>query len=198
MVNREQLLAESRRELYDSLPKIAVGIAIAFLIWIFGVLIFVPLARSLGNPFVFGLLFLDSLISFIILIALAIVIVGIIREVIDVTDALAGWAAAAYSREETPDETVRRYQLAFRGIAYVVLAVIAYLFFLPFLAGIFNVLAGIVLVILVIWAIIVLFRVGREFSEEIEQWTARFTQSVESMRQREEEERRKTEMGRQE
>jgi len=133
MVDREKLLAESRREMYDSLPKIAVGIAIAFLIWLFGVLIFLPLANMLGDPFVFGLIGLGSLISAIILIALVIVIFGIFREVLDITDALAGYAAAAYSRKETSDEKVERYRRAFRGIAYVLLAVIAFLFFLPFI-----------------------------------------------------------------
>jgi hypothetical protein len=184
MVNREQLLTESRYEVYDSLPKIAVGVAIAFLIWLFGVLIFVPLAEALGNPFVFGLIGLSSLISGIILVALALVIVSIIREVLDATDGLAGYAAAAYATDETPDEKVERYRLGFRGIAYVLLAVVAYLFFLPFIAGIFNVLAGIVLIIILIWGILVLFRVGRIFSDEIEKKTADFTRKVEEERQR--------------
>jgi len=183
MVDREKLLAESRREMYDSLPKIAVGIAIAFLIWLFGVLIFLPLANMLGDPFVFGLIGLGSLISAIILIALVIVIFGIFREVLDITDALAGYAAAAYSRKETSDEKVERYRRAFRGIAYVLLAVIAFLFFLPFIAGIIPVLAGIVLIILVLWAILVLFRTGRLFSGEIERWAAELTQKIESQRQ---------------
>lgn len=197
MVNREQLLAESRQEIYDSLPKIAVGVAIAFLIWLFGVLIFVPLAKALGNPFVFGLIFLDSLISAIILVALALIIFGIFREVLDVTDALAGYAAGAYARTEAPDEKVERYRLAFRGIAYVLLAVVAFLFFLPFIAGIFPALAGVVLVVLIIWAILVLFRTGRLFSDEIERRTADFARRVESQRremaQEEQQEERRTE-----
>ena len=183
MVNREQLLAESRQEIYDSIPKIAVGVVIAFLIWLFGVLIFLPLATMLGNPFLFGLIGLDSLISGIILVALVIIVLGIFGEVLDVAEAVAGYAAAAYSRGETPDEKVERYRLAFRGIAYVLLAVVAFLFFLPFIAGIFPVLAGIVLVILVLWAIFVLFRTGRLFSGEIERWAAEFARKVESERQ---------------
>lgn len=183
VVNREELLAESRREMYDSIPKIIVGVAIAFLIWLFGVLIFLPLARMLGDPFLFGLIGFASLISGIILIALVIIFFGIFKEVLDVTDAFAGYAAAAYSRSETSDEKVERYRGAFRGIAYVLVAVFAFLFFLPFLAGIIPVLAGIVLVILVLWAILVLFRAGKLFSGEIEQWAASFTQKVETRRQ---------------
>ncbi len=183
VVNREELLAESRREMYDSIPKIIVGVAIAFLIWLFGVLIFQPLAGMLGDPFIFGLIGLKSLISGIILIALVFIFIGIFKEVLDVTDALAGYAAAAYSKADTPDEKVGRYRRAFRGIAYVLLAVIAFLFFLPFIAGIIPVLAGIILVILVIWAVFVLFRTGRLFSGEIERWAADFTRKVESERQ---------------
>lgn len=158
------------------------AIAIAFLIWLFGVLIFQPLATMLGSPFIFGLIGLNSLISGIILIALVFVFLGIFGEVLDIAGALAEYAAA-YSRKETSDEKVERYRLAFRGIAYVLLAVVAYLLFLPFIAGIVPVLAGIVLVILVIWAIFVLFRTGRLFSGEIERWAAEFPRNVEPERQ---------------
>ena len=183
MVDREELLAASRREIYDSVPKIVVGIAVAFLIWLFGVLIFRPLARMLGDPLIFGLIGLGSLISAIILIALLLIFIGIFKEVVDITNALAGYAAAAYSRKETPDEKLERYQRAFRGIAYVLLAVILFLFLLPFIAGIIPVLAGIVLVVLVIWAILVLFRTGRLFSVEIERWAADVTRKIESHRE---------------
>ncbi|NLB00294.1 MAG: hypothetical protein GX837_04915 [Methanomicrobiales archaeon] len=183
MINREKLLAESRHEIYDSIPKIVVGIVTAFLIWLFGVFVFQPLATMLGDPSFFGLIGLSSLISGIILVALVIIILGIFKEVLDVTDAIAGYAAVAYSRGDTPEERVTRYRRAFRGIAYVLLVVIAYLFFLPFIAGIFSVLAGIILILLVLWAIIVLFRVGRLFSGEIERWAAEFTQKIESERQ---------------
>lgn len=183
MVDREELLAASRREIYDSVPKIVVGVVVAFLIWLFGVLIFQPLANMLGDPLIFGLVGLGSLISAIILIALVLIFIGIFKEVIDVTNALAGYAAAAYSRKETSDEKLERYQRAFRGIAYVILAVIAFLFLLPFIAGIIPVLAGIVLVILVIWAIFILFRSGRLFSGEIERWAADATRKIESHRE---------------
>ena len=150
---------------------------------LFRSLIFQPLAGMLGDPFIFGLIGLKSLISGIILIALIFIFIGIFKEVLDVTDALAGYAAAAYSKADTPDEKVGRYRRAFRGIAYVLLAVIAFLFFLPFIAGIIPVLAGIILVILVIWAVFVLFRTGRLFSGEIERWAADFTRKIESERQ---------------
>jgi len=147
------------------------------------VLIFQPLARMLGDPLIFGLIGLGSLISAIILIAIVLIFIGIFKEVIDVTNAIAAYATAAYSRKETSEEKLDRYQRAFRGIAYVILAVILFLFLLPFIAGIIPVLAGIVLVILVIWAILVLFRSGRLFSGEIERWAADATRKIEAQRE---------------
>lgn len=130
-------------------------------------LVFQPIAKILGDPFLFGLMGFGSRTSGAILVAFVIITFGIFKEVLDIANALAGYAAAAYSRKETSGKKVERYRRAFRGIAYLTLAAIASLFFLPFIAGINSALAGIVLVILVFWAIIVLFRTDWLFTGEI-------------------------------
>ncbi|QYZ79424.1 hypothetical protein E2N92_08260 [Methanofollis formosanus] len=183
MVTREEIYNESKREIADSLPKIIVEIVIAFLIWLFAVYIFIPLAGTLSDPTFLGLIGLQSLISGIVIVALIIIFIAILKEVIDVTNAIAGYATLAFSKGEVSEEKLGRYQTGFRLIGYVLLAVIAYLFFLPLIAGILGVLAGVILVLLVIWAIIVLFQAGRIFSTEIEEKAADFSKRVEKLKE---------------
>jgi hypothetical protein len=183
MVTREEIYTESKREIADSLPKIIVEIGIAFLIWLFAVYIFIPLAGTLGDPTFLGLIGLQPLISAIVIVALIIIFLAILKEIIDVTNAVAGYATLAFSKGEVSEEKLGRYQTGFRLIGYVLLAVIAYLFFLPLIAGVIGALAGVVLVLLVIWAIIVLFQAGRIFSVEIEQKAADFSKKVEKLKE---------------
>lgn len=192
MVTREEIYIESKREIADSLPKIIVEIVIAFLIWLFAVYIFIPLAGTLGDPTFLGLIGLQPLISAIVIVALIIIFLAILKEIIDVTNAIAGYATLAFSKGEVSEEKLERYQTGFRLIGYVLLAVIAYLFFLPLIAGVIGVLAGVVLVLLVIWAIIVLFQAGRIFSVEIEQKAADFSKRVEKLKEATPEEEKKT------
>ncbi|MDD4255151.1 MAG: hypothetical protein PHP59_07210 [Methanofollis sp.] len=192
MVTREEIYTESRREIADSLPKIIVEIVIAFLIWLFAVYIFIPLAGSLGDPTFLGLIGLQPLISAIVIVALIIVFLAILKEVLDVTNAIAGYATLAFSKGEVSDAKLERYQTGFRLIGYVLLAVLAYLFFLPLIAGVLGVLAGVVLVLLVIWAIIVLFQAGRIFSVEIEQKAVDFSKRVEKLKEATPEEKKET------
>ncbi|WP_067047045.1 hypothetical protein [Methanofollis ethanolicus] len=192
MVTREEIYTESRREIADSLPKIIVEIVIAFLIWLFAVYIFIPLAGSLGDPTFLGLIGLQPLISAIVIVALIIVFLAILKEIIDVTNAVAGYATLAFSKGEVSEAKLERYQTGFRLIGYVLLAVLAYLFFLPLIAGVLGVLAGVVLVLLVIWAIIVLFQAGRIFSVEIEQKAVDFSKRVEKLKEATPEEEEKT------
>ncbi|MFW6185718.1 MAG: hypothetical protein ACOC5C_03445 [Halobacteriota archaeon] len=187
MVSREEILLESKREIRDSFPKIIVNLAIAFLIWLFAVLVFQPLANTLGNPFIFGLIGMKAIISGIVIIALAIILLRILKEVSDLTGALAGLTALQFARGETSETKLERYKTGFRGIGYVIVAVIAYLFFLPIVAGLHPTLAGIILILVLIWAILMLFRVGGVFSEEIEKKAAEISQRVEELKEPREE-----------
>ncbi len=181
MPYRDELLVDSKREVMDSFPKILVNLGTAFLIWLFGVLVFLPLARSLKDPTVLGLVGLEKVIAAIIIIAIAIILVKILREVRDITDALAG-LVALYFTEETSEEKLSKYRVAFRGLGYVVVVVIAYLFFLPFFAAIFTAFAGIILIVILIWALMVLFRVGGAFSEDIEKKAGELSRKVEELK----------------
>lgn len=186
---RQRILSESRREMADSLPKLAIYIGIAILIWLFGALIFVPLSQ----PFVFFGVELSAIVSAIILIALVLIFIYIFRELVDVADAAAGFATVSAAGTRATQEQVRHYRTAFRAVLYVVLAVILFLFLLPFLNSLSPALAGIVLVVLVIWAVWVLFRGGSALSSIIEDWAAGFTRRVEQKAEQESQERERGE-----
>lgn len=174
MTNRETLLDESRRKLAASVPKLAIHIFVAVLIWIFGALVFVPLAESFA---LFGY-DLASIISVIFVVALLIVLLRAAFDIRDTADALAGIVAVGMSRSGSDIGDVRNHQKRFRGILYVVYAVVIFLFFYAFLANIHPVAAGLVLIILVIWPIIVLFQVGGVFSKAFEDWSSRTIRRV--------------------
>lgn len=166
-MNRKELMEESKRQMAASVPRLVVHILVAGLIWLFGELIFVPLARSFQ---LFGFQ-LAPIISAIVLVALLVVLVRAALDIRRTADALAGAAAVSVSKESTVEANLKNYRTGFRGLFYVLFAVLIYLFFAAFLTTIHPVAAGVVLVVLVIWSIIVLVRVADGFSRGLEDWS---------------------------
>ncbi len=178
MAHRERLLEESRQGLRTSSIKLARHIVVAAVLWLFGLLVFVPLAVSLPPPFENAPFTWAQIIQWIVLISLIIVLIRMVYDLRDTADGLAGIAAVSVSKATTEAEHVESYQKGFRGIIYVLYAAIIYLLLIPFLSPVFPPLAGIVLIILVLWAIIVLFRVGGVFSKAVEDWWGRTFERV--------------------
>lgn len=187
MATREEIHRESKQEIKTSFPKIIINLVVAALIWLFAVLVFQPLANTLGDPFLFGLIGMTSLISGIVLIALAIIFLRIIKEVGDLAYGIAGLATLSFSRGETSESKLESHRSGFKRLGYVIVAVIAYLFFLPIIAGLHPTLAGIVLIVLLIWAIMMLFRVGGVFSDDIEKKAGELSQRVDELKEPREE-----------
>ncbi|MFP4559329.1 MAG: hypothetical protein ACLFO6_07530 [Archaeoglobaceae archaeon] len=187
MATREEIHRESKQEIKTSVPKIIVNLVVAALIWLFAVLVFQPLANTLGDPFLFGLIGMTSIISGIVLIALVIIFLRIIKEVGDLTYGVAGLATLSFKRGEVSENVLEKYRSGFKWIGYVIVGVVAYLFFLPIIAGLHPTLAGIVLVILLIWAIMMLFRAAGMFSEDIEKKAGELSQRVDELKEPREE-----------
>lgn len=177
MPNRAELLDASKKKIRTSLPKLAIHLFIATLIWIFGLVIFVPLAQSF-ELFGFNL---APIVSFIVVVGLVLVLVRVAFEVRDTADGLAGISAVAASRATTESVHVENYQRGFRGLFYILYAVAIFLFFFAFLAAIHPVLAGVVLIVIVIWAVVELFYIGHGFSKAVEEWSGRAVRRVERL-----------------
>lgn len=185
---KDRIYADSQRKIHESFPKIIVNLAVAFIIWLLAVLVFQPLGDFLGNPFIFGLIGMKAIISGVVIIALVIILLKILKNILMLTDGISDMVAVKFMKDDLNEEKLQHYRSGFRGLGYVLLAIIAYMFFLPLLAGIFAALAGIVLVLLIIWAIFVVIRVGNIFSEDIERKAAEITKKFEKTENKEPEE----------
>lgn len=185
---KDRIYADSKRKIHESFPKIIVNLAVAFIIWLLAVLVFQPLGDFLGNPFIFGLIGMKAIISGVVIIALVIILLKILKNILMLTDGISDMVAVKFMKDDLNEEKLQHYRSGFRGLGYVLLAIIAYMFFLPLLAGIFAALAGIVLVLLIIWAIFVVIRVGNIFSEDIERKAAEITKKFEKTENKESEE----------
>ena len=179
MWEKDRIYADSQRKIHESFPKIIVNLAVAFVIWLLAVLVFQPLGDFLGNPFIFGLIGMKAIISGVVIIARIIILLKIFKNILMLTDGISDMVAVKFMKDDLNEEKLQHYRSGFRGLGYVLLAIIAYMFFLPLLAGIFAALAGIVLVLLIIWAIFVIIRVGNIFSDDIERKAAEITKKFE-------------------
>lgn len=152
-----------RREL----PTLGVAIAVAILIYIFGTLVFLPLAAGIS---LLGQYPLDTIIGVIILIALLAVIFWALRSIIRLSDGLSQYFAAEIGmrRPENLDEnSVRRIGSFLRAIILVIVMVLVFLLLLPYFNLITPVLAGVVLLAIVLASVWLLWRGGTRISGEM-------------------------------
>jgi len=165
----EKVRKESREALVGAVPNITLGIIAALLLWLFGNLIFIPIAQGIewfGYP-------LTQILTFVIMAGLALFVVRILVDVRRAVEALAGLAACEIGApyDVTPAE-VKHYTTALRGILHVVIVSLAFLLFSDYLALIHPALSGVVLVAIVVWAIFEIYRAVKAVSEEIRRYSA--------------------------
>jgi hypothetical protein len=165
----EKVSRESREALVGAVPSLTLGIVAAILLWLFGNLIFIPIAQGIewfGYP-------LPQILTFIILVGLAIFLLRILVDVRRAVDALAGLAACEIGApyDVTPEE-IGHYKTALRGVLYVIIVSLAFLLFSDYLALIHPALSGVVLIAIVVWAIFEIYRAVKAISEEIRRYSA--------------------------
>jgi sterol desaturase/sphingolipid hydroxylase (fatty acid hydroxylase superfamily) len=165
----EKVNKESRATLVSSLPSITVGVIAAILLWLFGNLIFIPIAEGIewfGYP-------LPQILTFIILVGLAVFVLRILVDVRRAVDALAGLAACEIGApsDVTPTE-VDHYKTAMRGILYVIIISLAFLLFSDYLARIHPALSGVALIAIVVWGIFEIWRAVKAVSKEIRRYSS--------------------------
>ena len=168
----EKVSKESREALVGAVPSITVGAIAAILLWLFGNLIFIPISEGIewfGYP-------LTQILTFIILVGLAIFVVKILADVRRAIDSIAGLAACEIGApyDVTPEE-VGHYKTALRGILYVIIVSLAFLLFSDYLARIHPALSGIMLIAIVVWAIFEIWRAVKAISGEIRRYSAEWT-----------------------
>jgi len=145
---RDKLISIAR----EHLPSTLINLSTAVLIWLFGVLVFLPAAYRIapkGLPLACGLILL---VGFSIFVFKAF---GELRLLLESTpDVL----AYEYIRRRKAKIPVERLRTVVRCIIYVVVALILYALYSPFLAAIHPSLSGLVLVTIVLWIFWTLFK----------------------------------------
>jgi hypothetical protein len=175
MSYHEKVSKESKATLMGALPSITVGVIAAILLWLFGNLIFIPIAQGIewfGYP-------LPQILTFVILIALVVFVLKILVDVRKAVDALAGLAAVEIGAPTDVTKTeVEHYTTAMRGIFYIIIVSLAFLLFSDYLAMIHPALSGIVLLAIVVWAIFQIWRAVKSISSEIKRYSTEWAGTV--------------------
>jgi hypothetical protein len=167
-----QTKRESREAIAETVPKIALNLSAAVLIWLFGRLVFIPIAEGIdffGYP-------LPEILSFVILISLVVIVLRVVIDVRKFIDGIAGYAAISIGADyDVTEEEVRHYKRALKGIFDVIIVSLAYIFLVDFFSDIHPAISGVTLLALVIWAIFRLWGVVQAISGEISRYTSRWS-----------------------
>lgn len=177
MESIEEVYIDSAKRLRKSLPKFIVLISSALLIWIFGMVVFIPLTEGVR------ILDIDTsrLVNLILIFALILLIVLSFSEIKNISHACAGFVAyyIGSEREKISEQRLLRLRRSFTNLADVLLASFFFILFKPLLEQLHSALAGIVLIVLIIWAIVALVSVAMVLGNEIEEAAIKFTEALE-------------------
>jgi len=170
---------ESARAVREVGARVALSVIAAILIWLFGEMIFIPIAKSLN--YIFLGYPVHSIISFIIVIVLAIIIFSVFVDIRRLTSGIAGILAYEVGKVggEVNVESFRHYRIALDGIIYVIVVALAYLLFADYLGQIHAAIPAIVLILIVIWSVFALWRSTRAIAAELGKYTSKLSDELE-------------------
>jgi hypothetical protein len=166
---------EARESIAETLPRIVLDVSAAILIWLFGRLVFLPIAEGInffGYP-------LPEILNFVILASLVIIVMKVIVDVRKFIDGVASYAAVAIGSDyDVTEEEVSHYKKALGGLFDVIVVSLAYMLFVDYFSGIHPAIAGVTLLALVIWAIFKLWGVVQSISGEIRRYTSKWSRKT--------------------
>jgi hypothetical protein len=145
---REKLISVAK----DLLPNTLTNIFTALLIWLFGILVFLPAAYSISPQ---GLPLLCSLI---ILVGFSLFIFRSFDGLQPLLNSTSDFLAYVYIRRRNAKVQVERLKTASRSISYIITALILYLLYSPFLVAIHPAFNGLVLIPIILWIFWTLFK----------------------------------------
>ncbi len=174
-----EMYLESAKALRQVGARVVLSVGAAILIWIFGEMIFLPIAKEMTQEFMGYPV--HSIISLIIVVALAIIIFTVFIDVRRLTGGVAGVLAYHFGKVsgEVSVDTYRNYRTALDGILYVIVVSLAYMLFANYLAEIHPAIPAIVLILIVIWAIFALWRSCRAIATVIGKYTSKWAEELE-------------------
>ena len=174
-----KMYVESAKALREVGARVALSVGAAILIWLFGQMVFIPIAKGmeevfLGYP-------VHSIVSFILVIVLAIIIFTVFVDIRRLTGGIAGVVAYELGKAtgEVSVESVRHYRTALDGILYVIIVSLTYLLFAQYLGEIHAAIPAILLILIVIWSVFALWRSCRAIAAEIGRYTTKWAEELE-------------------
>lgn len=169
----ERVEIESKKEIIDSVPKIIVYGGISVMIWIFTMFVYIPLGEGLMLTKDLSVSNFIMIIGFVTLLCFT---VKILKEIRDVSNGIGGLIAVRSGASGASKEEVEHMQTAVRGVVYVIVGTILFVFLTSVLRGLDiggneylgQTIVGIGLVVMFIWVIFMLYRSGMAISKELE------------------------------
>ncbi len=170
---------ESAKAMREVAARVILSVGAAILIWIFGTIIFLPIAKGMTQQFLGYPV--HSIISFIIVVAMAIIIFSVFIDIRRLTRAMSGVMAYQFGKAggEVDIESYDNYRSALDGIFYVVVVSLAYLLFANYLAEIHPAIPAVLLILIVIWAIFALWRSVSAIAKIIGRYTSGWADELE-------------------
>jgi len=174
-----EMYLESAKALRQVGARVFLSVGAAILVWIFGEMVFLPIAKGMTQEFMGYPV--HSIISFIIVVALAIIIFTVFIDIRRLTGGMAGVLAYHFGKAsgEISVETYKNYRTALDGILYVIIVSLAYLLFANYLAEISPVIPAVLLILIVIWAIFALWRSCKAIATVIGRYTSKWADELE-------------------
>jgi hypothetical protein len=122
-----------------------------------------------------------SIVSFIIVVALAIIIFTVFVDIRRLSGGMAGILAYHFGRASgaVSAENYKNYRTALDGILYVIVVSLTYLLFADYLAEINPAIPAVLLILIVIWAIFALWRSCRAIATAIGRYTSKWADELE-------------------
>lgn len=170
---------ESAKALRQVGARVFLSIGAAILIWVFGQMLFLPIAKGMAQEFVGYPV--HSIISFVIIVALALIIFTVFVDIRRLTGGMAGVLAYHLGKAsgEMSVESYKNFRTALDGILYVVVVSLAYLLFASYLAEINPAIPAIVLILIVVWSIFALWRSCKAIATVIGRYTSKWADEME-------------------
>jgi len=163
----EGIKKEATVKMKKALPSLVFTLIGAVLIWVFGKLVFMPLAEGIT---LYGRWPLDTVISFVILVALLAIVLRAMLALTRIADGISTFFAVEMGRltpRKFEENTLRKYRSFLRGIVYTILIVLIFILIQDYLTYIHPALSGIVLLVIVISAIVLLYQGGTRVAGEV-------------------------------
>lgn len=174
----EEMYVESAKALREVGARVVLSIGAAIIIWVFGQLVFIPISKGMQPIFDYPM---HQIVSFILVVALAVIIFTVFLDIRKLTGGVAGVLAYEFGKAsgEISIKSLRHYRIALDGILYVIIVSLTYLLFASYLGEIHPAIPAIVLILIVVWAVFALWRSCRAIAAEVGRYTEKWAEELE-------------------